>query len=969
MTRQWLLLYSPTNDTGFAVELVAAPLREGGRPRPFAVGPEGKRFDITLQTNEQGEAYRHLQQSADIGGQQAYALLYAEAYIRLEATARFRLQADGLSGVDLGNVAGHSADLLFALAVIMVAMPQAEGYPPLAATGVLNEDGRIQAVEGVPAKIRAALAVLPAGGKVFYPLTNAPEIDAALRELALAKHIELIPVERLDEVVSEHLGIKVEKAWFGAPYRRLESFTEQHRRIFFGREADNLALEEKLTKRAHQGRPGILILGASGRGKSSLVQAGLIPYLKQTLIDRTLSYDIWRPGAAENLDEAALAALIRQRWACLPNLTALATAVKTPSSITRPETSLNIPPLQQLAQDLTDRLPANTLFLWVLNQMEELFTQRIPATTLTAFCEFLHTLQTRGVWVIGILRSEYYHAYTQQQHLLDMFDDGGIYNLRELNATALERVIRGPAELSGLRFETDPGTNHNLALQLRDDALAGGSDALPLLEFTLDQLYEKRDTENGLLTFTAYQAIGGLEGAIGNNADRVMASFTPEEKKALPEVLSRLVRLSDDGIEARRQCARRQRFTSNSIHDSLVAKLINGRLLISSSDIQSKETVVELVHDCLLKVWGEVQRAIDIHRYLLEEKRKLTNAAKHWEDEGRPKRLLISKAKEVMEAEVLAACIDNDIDPRTQTFLQESIKLTRTGFWLLWLLLAVIMFSGLILGLQVAINGKPLSILMFTAMFTLPPLFLLFRSFRPRPFLATVHVDLRLPYIYICPLIIYAIVILGEPTSLPTYLTFGLLIVYLSAIIPPFLVVRSIVRKRWALNALSRKRIEKKRVNWFSRMIDLFPTSVWTWRKSEVAILVVIGLLFYGTFGLQLENGWKKSASELVTLLQSLTERNIEQGQLDNAKKNLRLARETMGQFMDARSPSSDWFEAAPRWHEDEAVAIELVPLLVNSCRLLILIKEFDDSLKECALAAEISRYWLTNKKSVKAAG
>ncbi|MGH8556743.1 MAG: hypothetical protein ACRESZ_04640 [Methylococcales bacterium] len=965
MPHQYLLLVNgnPANNKGLTIEIEPPlPLREGGPPRPFRLGAPGKNFDIGIETDQNGKSYGQLQRSAEKGGTLGYELLYAEGYVRREATASFRLNSNVLSEAAMGNVYGHSGDLLFALAVIIAAMPKAGDYPPFAATGILNQDGRVQSVEGIPAKLHAALAVVPAGGRIFYPLANDPEIGAVLRKTALANKIELIPVERLDEAVSVHFGITVEKAWIGPPYRRLESFTAQDRRIFFGRESDVVSLAEKLIERERRRSPGVLILGASGLGKSSLVQAGLLPHFKQTLTDRSVVYDIWRPGAAENFDQSGLADSIRRRWSHLPELMRLAHDRCNPPDTNKEEPLPNATPLQQLAADLSDKMPSDICFLFVLNQMEELFTPSIPAAILTALCAFLHQLQTLGVWVIGTLRSEYYHPFAQQKDLLDMFGDDGVYNLRELNATSLERVIRGPAELSGLQFENDAETGHNLALQLRDDAMAGGANILPLLEVTLDLLYERRDVDRGLLTFKAYREIEGLQGAVGTHAEKVFIVCSKEERAVLSEVLGRLVRLSADGALAMRQRARVRNFRADKAVTTLLEKLIAERLLTSERD-QNDEPVVELAHDSLLVRWPVVSQAIEEHRDLLEEKRKLTNAAKHWEEEGKPRRFLIGKAKQVLDAEVLVACLYNDIDPCTQTFLQESIRLTRTGFWLFWLFLTITIFVGVLSIPQDHFANKNTFVtitieFLFAFLFALLPFFMLIRSLRPKPYLATARVDLILSYGYLCFLLFISIRFF--PRNVPTFMSFDYVIRWIIALAPPCLVVQNIIIKQQALKAIWRKRIKKKPpIRWLFHLPDLFPSSVWTWQKVEVAGFTFFLITLYVSVGSTIDQGYKASADDLSAAHNIFAEQSLQRGEIDNAQQRLNRAREILRRFMDAKRPSSDGENM--KWH-DENMAVKLTPILLNGCRLRLLTKEPLESIKDCQLAAEISRYWINQK-------
>ncbi|MGF1675064.1 MAG: caspase family protein [Rivularia sp. (in: cyanobacteria)] len=61
------------------------------------------------------------------------------------------------------------------------------------------------------------------------------------------------------------------------PYRGLKAFTEKHSDFFFGREK----LVKELSDRLSESNPLTIVVGVSGSGKSSFVQAGLIPHLRK----------------------------------------------------------------------------------------------------------------------------------------------------------------------------------------------------------------------------------------------------------------------------------------------------------------------------------------------------------------------------------------------------------------------------------------------------------------------------------------------------------------------------------------------------------------------------------------------------------------------------------------------------------------------------------------------------------------
>src|SRR4030095_11549352 len=96
--------------------------------------------------------------------------------------------------------------------------------------------------------------------------------------------------------------------------------------------------------------------------------------------------------------------------------------------------------------------------------------------------------------------------------------------------------------------EEDPANNERLDDMLRD-AAAGHREILPLLQFTLEELYQRR-TEEGTLTLAAYRELGGVEGSLARRAETVFKDLPDAVESELPKVLTALVSVGQDGQAA-----------------------------------------------------------------------------------------------------------------------------------------------------------------------------------------------------------------------------------------------------------------------------------------------------------------------------------------------------------------------------------------------------------------------------------
>ena len=625
------LLLEDTHGNGIAEELL--PERSpSGKPIPFALGPQGRELDFKLKPNDDADDVLH--NSARRGGGMAYELLWREKHLCEKVTVRFHFKEQP------PNVQGHSGDLLFALAAAVALMQKIEWYssaanaPALAATGVLDEEtGDVTAVQAVPAKLRAALAKMPNGGLFFCPTANYADIDAPLRQQAQAQGVAIHPLERLEDAL-ETLGIKIEKAWLGEPYRGLRDFEYSDHRIFFGRQHEIGKLCERLLEQENTDRPGIVILGGSGAGKSSLVQAGLFHALTQgprAQPERPASWAVWRPGdAPAKRDEAALARSIHAGW-----------VEKLPEELADLAAGDS---LHGLADALAAAWPAQRRLVWLVDQFEELFTLGFAAEAINAFVDFLRRLQNLGVWLVATLRNDFYPQY--QQYLLKTF---AVYDLPPLDSADLDEIINGPAKLADLKFEDQPQSGISLAMRLRED-MTGRAAALPLLEFVLDALYERRHQEARLLTWAAYEASGGLPGAIGRHADRVYAALDKNVQATLPALLWRLTVPGHEAGKIVSQALPLDAFPADGPARQLVDGFVQERLLVLDGADGGKAVWLRVAHDALLEHWPLAKTEIAAFSQDMPLHERLKKQAALWRQDGEAASRLLPAGLPLQEA-------------------------------------------------------------------------------------------------------------------------------------------------------------------------------------------------------------------------------------------------------------------------------------------------------------------------------
>jgi hypothetical protein len=414
--------------------------------------------------------------------------------------------------------------------------------------------------------------------------------------------------------------------WSGNPFRGLAAYEFEHAPIFFGRDSMVARAAEQLATNARAGTSFLLISGPSGSGKSSLVRAALVPRLM-------------RP---QRISGAAFArrAVMRPSEGGADVFRALADAlVRSPAA-----TGVGLPELLSPGQDaarLADYLRSSTAnadfvfagalgrlteagradghllafeqakLILVVDQIEELFTTAgIGADDQKRFVRLLADLARSGaVWVIATIRADFWHRAAELPDLLNLAQGFGRLDLSAPSPSELAEMIRKPAEAAGLSFEVNSKTGTSLDADIAD-AAASAVGVLPLLSFTLDELF-RRDVlgkQTSLLTFTTYDALGRLEGAIATRADEVLAALPSSVQQALPRVLRMLATATPDAEHvAVARPAPLAAFPPGSDALALVQALTEARLLVASSD--GNAPTVRLAHEALISRWSRARLA------------------------------------------------------------------------------------------------------------------------------------------------------------------------------------------------------------------------------------------------------------------------------------------------------------------------------------------------------------------------
>ncbi|MFJ8335346.1 hypothetical protein [Streptomyces sp. NPDC094437] len=404
------------------------------------------------------------------------------------------------------------------------------------------------------------------------------------------------------------------------PYRGLACFRAEDARWFFGRERSTGALLDQLAGAERTGGL-VMLVGASGAGKSSLLNAGLVTALRDGGPREVLSL---MPGADP----------VAELTSRIPELAEVAAAPDGPDFGPAARRAFGAWVAGRGAGASTSGQGTPVL---IVDQFEEAFTLCLDAARRRLFVRLLHALcaveRPPALVVLGV-RADFYEQCLLHPELADALQHRHMV-LGPLTVAELREAVTAPAKAVGLELE--PGLAELIVREVGTDGLRGahGAGVLPLLSHALLVTWQRR--KGGRLTLAGYRAAGGIQGAVAATAERAWSDLDPAARTAVRLLLLRLVRLGEDTQATRRRGTRRQLAEESSdpgkTEESLEA-LVRARLVTLDAE------TVEITHEALLHAWPRLRGWIDEDRGDHLVRQRLEEDGRAWEDSGRDASLL-----------------------------------------------------------------------------------------------------------------------------------------------------------------------------------------------------------------------------------------------------------------------------------------------------------------------------------------
>jgi tetratricopeptide (TPR) repeat protein len=454
------------------------------------------------------------------------------------------------------------------------------------------------------------------------------------------------------------------------PYRGLLAMIDADADFFFGREQ----LTADILERLRRGERMLTLVGNSGVGKSSLVQAGVVAALRR---------QIWPVGDGDrgwpgDLRDSRSWLVLTMKPGERP-LFELARAFV--AQWTEPTDPVRERLAEGWAENLKDALglgallratgdqfrerfglPAPGRFVLVVDQGEELYT-RASEGEAQRFSEILAAAKAPELSVLASLRSDRYGRFQADAPL---FAASTVVDVPPLRAAELHQVVERPPAVLGAGFE-DPAMSERV---IHSTARQPG--ALPLLSYLLEDLWKGMQRRgDGILRWSDYPDLVGVKGVLARRAEEFFETCEDDGRAALQRLFTlRLAHVPAAGDVARRR-ARRDECTDTEWRLVEALAGTDWRLLVTGG--RGDRGTAEVAHEVLLRDWERLGQWLEAERGFLVWKGELENDRNEWQRTGNDDGALLRGAR-LAEAEGWLARRGADMPEEDRSFIAASVE-------------------------------------------------------------------------------------------------------------------------------------------------------------------------------------------------------------------------------------------------------------------------------------------------------
>ncbi|MFW9262420.1 hypothetical protein [Nostoc sp. CALU 546] len=484
-----------------------------------------------------------------------------------------------------------------------------------------------------------------------------------------------------------------------SPYKGLKKFEAKaaDSKHFFGRDQ----LIHLLTQELDQNNL-LLLLGASGSGKSSVIQAGLIPRFEEKLGSDFKTF-IFKPDRDPFL--SLFIAFSREYGQDNANI----------AKIEKKDTLIEI---------VKTLKPKEHHWLIYIDQFEEIFhlsdgdKGKKFIEALVNLYQFLEKSQDLSVKLVMTMRTDFLDKFSAYPELKDItITQKHIEMIADMKPDELRLAIEQPAAQNGVVFEGgEDGLVKEIIIDIKDQP-----GYLPLLQYTLDLLWKNDNNvaQDRTLSISTYRTLGGVRGALQQHVEAIYLTLSADKQEAVRKIFLKLV-----DVERNQELGTLQKVVSKrakvtefqgELIQATLKKLIDNNLIVSQATIEGEATV-EIAHEILLSSWETLRKWIADAHQVIAIRNDLVKSLHRWQETKKkdPQNAyndfltgsLLAEAREKRDSKTFDLVLGK-LEPEEDQFIEASIKYhnqrqkveaerrQRTIQWLSGGLLAVSILAGL----------------------------------------------------------------------------------------------------------------------------------------------------------------------------------------------------------------------------------------------------------------------------------
>ncbi|MFI6567030.1 hypothetical protein [Streptomyces sp. NPDC050534] len=454
------------------------------------------------------------------------------------------------------------------------------------------------------------------------------------------------------------------------PYRGLQSYGTEDAKVFYGRGAIIRLVLDELAALQAGGGP-LLLTGASGAGKSSLLNAGIVPALGENQLPGSSRWPVLKV-VCESDERDPLLGLAR------------AAAARLGTDVEETAARLGGGPqavgllMQQLAASCPGEQPpsdADGRVVVIIDQFERALVGAEDGPdgerTLEAFFAVLRMMtsaSTAGILILGV-RLDFLDAVRLRDPSRTLTGKRPPVMVEQMSDEDLASVVGRPAR--AFRVQPEAGFVERVLgdISARGGRFAHQAGVLPLLSHALQMTWQRGNGRE--MTVANYQAVGGVEGALRATAEKIYADLPSGQKAVARSMFLNLVHVSPSGAATRRQITLMDLFADIDCDEyqteEVLDRFVEGRLLTLD------EVTVEITHEALMAAWPELRRWLEADHSSRLVAQQVTADARHWDDKKRPRSDLYY-ATRLQAARVWGERYPADVGKLARAFIDASVK-------------------------------------------------------------------------------------------------------------------------------------------------------------------------------------------------------------------------------------------------------------------------------------------------------